>query len=180
MSIGAGIIALAIAGFLAWRGWGEGKWNLGPRITAIFLIAFGFSIAVILWPFGATIDGWLATLATGLVDSTGHHEITPWVATAVQYLPWLSGLAILAIWVVAMVPDKVTSKEKMTWKLAMVGALAPTLLVAAPPGVLAIESTVASAATSVTTSAVAWLSTDHSGPVTTGHGGQVARTGAGQ
>ena len=161
MTIGAAVIAVAIAGFLAWQKWGEGKWNLGPRLAAVLFLAFGASIAAILWPFGDAITRWLAGTAHGLVRGVGHPEWSPLVTTVVTYAPWVSGLGLLAIWVVAIIPDKISNKvasaQRMDWRMSMTGMVIPALLVTAPAGVRTIEEAVVSGTVPVATSVYSFL-----------------------
>ena len=172
----------ALGAFIAWRGWGQGKWNLGPRAAAVAILSASTAVATLLSGWAATISGWLANLATQLASGIGQ----PQVGTVLRYVlinaPWLIGAGILALWVAAIIPAKL-AKETMTWTIAFAGLAIPALLLTAPSWARTAEATVVNGVTAVATS-IAYAGTAKGLPATghvatpailaTGHSGHLA------
>lgn len=151
-------IALAGAAFLQWRGWwsssgssssvgsleaalgggggggtvasvlNPGRYNLGPRIGALLLLIFGG--VALSGGFIGTAVTWTVRMTSGLAGSFAAWLCGPsWEQPVAATLPWLLAAAASLLWFVALAPF---TRDQMTWALAWIGTLLPSLAAAIP------------------------------------------------
>lgn len=151
-------IALAVATFLQWRGWwsssgssssvgsleaalggssgggtvasalNPGRYNLGPRLGAVLLLIFG-GVALSGGFIGTAIT-WTVRTASNLAGAFAGWACGPrWDQPVQDALPWLLAAGASVLWFAALLPF---FKDRMTWALAWVGALLPSLAAAIP------------------------------------------------
>ena len=141
MATGFGVVLVlvALAYLLHWRGWGKGKWNLGPRIAALAVISAGI-------PFAATVGAWVQATSNGIgvflinvLAGFGHPEVNPLIKAAATEGPWIIGVFLLIVWLLALLPGV---SEAMTWGLAWSGFFLAGLLTLAPMALRAPGTTI--------------------------------------
>jgi hypothetical protein len=122
------VTALLVAAFLELVHWGEGRFNWGPRLGSLFILLFG-TVALA----GTRVGEWTRDAIGWAAD---------WLDTGVTYLlgaaagnaagallHWLPAALFGAYWIAAFLP---VIKERMTWRVAWVGLLIPSMLTAIP------------------------------------------------
>jgi hypothetical protein len=121
------LTALFAALGLEWTGWGQGRFNWGPRVGSLWLLLLG-QVA-----FAGTFAG--AWLRTGLdwaahwLDVAFTYVLGPAFGSAVASLVhWLPAALLGIYWIAGWIGRK----ERMTWRLAWAGFFIPTFLAAIP------------------------------------------------
>lgn len=122
------LAALISAAGLQWTSWGQGRFNWGPRLGALWLLVVG-QVLFVATPVGSWLRDGIA-FAAHWADVGVTYLLGGAAGTAIAYLvTWLPAAILGVYWLVAMSP---WGNERTTWRIAWAGTLLPAFAAAIP------------------------------------------------